>query len=107
MNDLNSIIDKLEQKEIEDFLIYAQVKLANLEDATYSDNLKGIAKYSQEIYEMADKLHISPISILAKEIALKASLKRDSDYSKLFDDLRESIYMFDQTFVSQNELLTC
>ncbi len=107
MSKLADILDKIDPHQIEDFLTYAQVKLANLEDATDSDNLADIAKFSQEIHEHANRLHITQISSIAKEIALRASLNRKSDYDRFFDQLRESIYILDQEFSLQEEMLAC
>ena len=99
--------NELDENVLEDFLIYAQVTLANLDDAIYSDNMKGITKFSQELYIKADTLQINPISLIAKEIALRASLKRDANYTALFNELRESLRVLEERFTLSKEMLTC
>ncbi len=97
----------LDENILEDFLIYAQVTLANLDDAICTDNMKGITKFSQELYLKADTLQVNPIALIAKEIALRASLKRDADYTALFDALRESLLVLEERFTLAEEMLTC
>ena len=81
---------KLHEK-IDNFLIYAQVQLANLEEAIEQKKYGKIVKYAHKIGVKAAKLELEDIYIHTEHIELLATFKRDTDYMLLFEELRAAI----------------
>ncbi len=97
--------EKLYQK-IDTFLIFAQVQLANLEDAIERKKYGKIVKYAHKIGVKASKLELEDIYIHTEHIELLATFKRDTDYMVLLEELRKAIYALYEEYKLTRELTT-
>ena len=93
--------------KLDAFLIYAQVQLANLEDAIERRKFSKIVKFAHKIGVKASRLELYQISVNTEHIEILALFKRDTDYMLLFEELREAISQVHEAFIlRQRELLT-
>ncbi len=96
-NELNLSEERLIHK-IDAFLIFAQVQIANLEDAIEQKQYKKIVRYAHRLSVKADKLNLDEIYIHTEHIELLAMFKRDTDYMLLFNELQEALFQLHEEF---------
>jgi len=80
------------------FLIFAQVQLANLEDAIEQKQYKKIVRYAHKLSVKAEKLNLDDIYIHTEHIEVLAMFKRDTDYMLLFNELQEALFQLHEEF---------
>ena len=104
MKNLEQLARELELSEerlahkLDAFLIFAQVQLANLEDAIEKRQYKKIARYAHKISVKAAKLNLDQIYIHTAHIEILAMFKRDTDYMLLFNELQEALFQLHEEF---------
>ncbi len=76
---------------LQDFLIYAQVHLAELEDAIDSREFYSIVRHAHKIASRAERLGLGHITLHTEHIEILATFRRDTEYEILFEDLRQSL----------------
>ncbi len=92
-------------EKFEHFLEYAQIQLANLEDAIEAENYSKMIKYCHRIGKKASKLELNFVTIHTEHIEILATFKRDTDYKILFEELRASIQKVHESLQLNQQLL--
>ncbi|RUM65923.1 MAG: hypothetical protein DSZ05_05210 [Sulfurospirillum sp.] len=90
--------------KLDAFLIYAQVELANLEDAIEQKKYKKIVRHAHKLSVKADKLNLDEIYIHTEHIEILAMFKRDTDYMLLFNELHEALFKLHEEFAEAKML---
>ena len=104
MKDLEQLAQELDITEerlihkLDAFFIFAQVQLANLEDAIEQKQYKKIVHHAHKLSVKAEKLNLDEIYIHTEHIEVLAMFKRDTDYMLLFNELQETISQLYEAF---------
>ncbi len=111
MLDIDTLTKRLKISEekvlerFENFLEFAQVQLANLEDAIEMKNYSKMVKFCHLIGKKASRLELSYVTIHTEHIEILATFKRDTDYKILFEELRSSIQKVHESMQLNKQLL--
>lgn len=103
-HELNLSEEKLVHK-LDAFLIFAQVQLANLEDAIEQLQYKKIVRYAHKLSVKAAKLNLDEIYVHTEHIEILAMFKREADYMVLFNELHKAIYQLHEVFAEARSAL--
>ncbi len=91
--------------KLDTFFTYAQVQLANLEDAIAAKKYEKIVRFAHKIGKEAAKLNLSEVFVHTEHIEILATFKRDTDYMQLFEELQQTLLELHETFVEARTLL--